>query len=65
MPKVKTNCGAKKRFSLTGSGKIKRKHAYKSHLLACKSKRQKRDLTKTGLVHKSNERGVKKLLGLA
>ena len=65
MPKVKTNCGAKKRFSLTGSGKIKRKHAYKSHLLVCKSKRQKRDLTKTGLVHESNERGVKKLLGLA
>lgn len=65
MPKVKTNCGAKKRFSLTGSGKIKRKHAYKSHLLACKSQRQKRDLTKTGMIHKSDRREVKKLLGLA
>lgn len=39
MPKVKTNSGAKKRFALTGSGKIKRKHAYKSHILTKKTKK--------------------------
>lgn len=64
MPKMKTNPGAKKRFSLTGSGKIKRKHAYKSHILTHKTKKQKRNLTKSGLVHKTDVRGVKKLLGI-
>ena len=44
MPKIKTNSGAKKRFALTGSGKIKRKHAYKSHILTKKTKKQKRNL---------------------
>ena len=43
MPKVKTNSGAKKRFTLTGTGKIKRKHAYKSHILTKKTKKQKRN----------------------
>ena len=41
MPKIKTNSGAKKRFALTGSGKIKRKHAFKSHILTKKTKKQK------------------------
>ena len=50
MPKVKTKSGAKKRFSLTGTGKIKRKHAYKSHILTKKTTKQKRNLTHTGLV---------------
>ena len=45
MPKIKTNSGAKKRFTLTGSGKIKRKHAFKSHILTKKTKKQKRNLT--------------------
>ncbi|MDE7025394.1 MAG: 50S ribosomal protein L35, partial [Paramuribaculum sp.] len=45
MPKIKTNSGAKKRFALTGSGKIKRKHAFKSHILTEKTKKQKRNLT--------------------
>ena len=45
MPKIKTNSGAKKRFQLTGSGKIKRKHAYKSHILTKKTTKQKRNLT--------------------
>ena len=49
MPKMKTNSGAKKRFALTGSGKIKRKHAFKSHILTKKTKKQKRNLTHTGL----------------
>ena len=62
MPKMKTKPGAKKRFTLTGSGKIKRKHAYKSHILTKKTKKQKRRLTNTGLVHKTDEARIKKLL---
>ncbi len=64
MPKMKTNSGAKKRFALTGTGKIKRKHAYKSHILTKKTKKQKRNLTHIGLVHKSDVGAVKELLGL-
>lgn len=64
MPKIKTNSGAKKRFALTGSGKIKRKHAFKSHILTKKTKKQKRNLTHTSTVHHSDEAGVKRLLGL-
>ena len=62
MPKIKTNAGAKKRFALTGSGKIKRKHAYKSHILTKKTKKQKRNLTHFGLVGKSDANNVKALL---
>ena len=50
MPKIKTNSGAKKRFALTGSGKIKRKHAFKSHILTMKTTKQKRYLTHSALV---------------
>lgn len=64
MPKMKTNPGAKKRFSLTGSGKIKRKHAFKSHILTKKTKKQKRHLTNAGLVAKADVKSVKKLLAL-
>jgi large subunit ribosomal protein L35 len=64
MPKVKTNPGAKKRFSLTGSGKIKRKHAFKSHILTKKSTKRKRNLTYFGQVHKADEKNIKLLLGL-
>ncbi|MDR2496095.1 MAG: 50S ribosomal protein L35 [Tannerellaceae bacterium] len=64
MPKMKTNSGAKKRFALTGTGKIKRKHAFKSHILTKKTKKQKRNLTHTGLVHKSNTRNVMEMLAL-
>ena len=64
MPKIKTNSGAKKRFALTGTGKIKRKHAYKSHILTKKTKKQKRDLTHFGTVNKVDEANVKALLGL-
>ncbi len=64
MPKVKTNSGAKKRFALTGSGKIKRKHAFKSHILTKKTKKQKRNLTHFGLVAKVDVREVKDLLAL-
>ncbi|WP_290089357.1 50S ribosomal protein L35 [Paramuribaculum intestinale] len=64
MPKIKTNSGAKKRFALTGSGKIKRKHAFKSHILTKKTKKQKRNLTHTGLVAKVDEHQVKALLNI-
>ena len=43
MPKIKTNSGSKKRFVLTGTGKIKRKHAFHSHILTKKTKKQKRN----------------------
>lgn len=62
MPKVKTKSGAKKRFTLTGTGKIRRKHAYKSHILTKKSTKRKRNLTKMGLVHESDEGRVKAML---
>lgn len=64
MPKVKTNPGAKKRFSLTGTGKIKRKHAFKSHILTKKSTKRKRNLTYDGLVDKADQKNVKLLLGM-
>ena len=64
MPKVKTKSSAKKRFQLTGSGKIKRKHAYKSHILTKKTKKQKRNLTHFGLIDKADEPNVKLMLNL-
>ncbi len=64
MPKMKTNPGAKKRFSLTGTGKIRRKHAFKSHILTKKSKKRKRNLGYYGDVHKADEKNVKLLLGM-
>jgi len=64
MPKLKTNSGSKKRFALTGTGKIKRKHAFKSHILTKKTKKQKRNLTQTGLVANADINNVKKLLCL-
>lgn len=62
MPKLKTNSGAKKRFALTGTGKIKRKHAFKSHILTKKTLKQKRNLTHAGLVDAANVKSVKALL---
>ena len=64
MPKIKTNTGAKKRFALTGTGKIKRKHAYHSHILTKKTKKQKRNLDHFAIVDKSNVKQVKELLSL-
>lgn len=64
MPKMKTNASAKKRFKVTGSGKIKRKHAFKSHILTKKSKKRKRALTKDTLVHPADMDNVKQLLNL-
>lgn len=62
MPKAKTNSGAKKRFKLTGTGKIKRKHAFHSHILTKKSKKRKRKLASTGLVSKQDEKSILRLL---
>mgnify|MGYP000665834345 FL=1 len=64
MPKVKTNSGAKKRFTLTGTGKIKRRHAYHSHILTKKTKKQKRNLDHVALVDGTNKRQVRELLCL-
>ncbi len=64
MPKFKTNSGAKKRFTLTGSGKIKRKHAFKRHILTKKTTKAKRNLTCAALVDHADLSNVKSLLGL-
>ena len=62
MPKLKTNSGTKKRFTLTGSGKVKRKHAYKSHSLTKKTKKQKRNLTHVAMLTSADESRIKALL---
>ena len=64
MPKVKTNSGAKKRFALTGTGKIKRRHAYHSHILTKKTKKQKRNLDHVVVVDRTKTRQVRELLCL-
>ena len=61
---MKTNSSAKKRFKLTGTGKIKRKHAFKSHILTKKETKQKRNLTKSGLVAKADTPNVKHMLNI-
>ena len=62
MPKMKTKSSAKKRFTVTGSGKIKRKHAYKSHILTKKTKKQKRNLTGFSLVDKADVANVREMI---
>ena len=64
MPKMKTNSGAKKRFVLTGTGKIKRKHAYKSHILTKKGTKQKRNLTYFTTVDKADVKYIKLCLAM-
>ena len=64
MPKQKTKSSAKKRFKLTGTGKIKRKHAFKSHILTKKSKKRKLALTHDTVVHKNDVNNVKRMLRL-
>ncbi|MCY3595314.1 MAG: 50S ribosomal protein L35 [Rhodothermaceae bacterium] len=63
MPKIKSNSGAKKRFSRTASGRLKRAHAYKSHILTKKSRKRKRELGKKTLIDKSDEPRINRLLG--
>ena len=62
MPKMKTNPGAKKRFTLTGTGKVKRKHAYHSHILTKETNKQKRNLTHSAVVDKADEKRIKELI---
>ncbi|MFT5886590.1 MAG: large subunit ribosomal protein L35 [Arcticibacterium sp.] len=64
MPKQKTNSGSKKRFKITGTGKIMRKHAFHSHILTKKSKKRKSILASSTLVSKSDENRIKSLLAL-
>ncbi len=64
MPKMKTKSSAKKRFRLTGTGKLKRKHAFKSHILTKKSKKRKLKLTHDTLVHPSDSDNIKQQLRL-
>ncbi len=64
MPKVKTNSGAKKRFAFTGSGKVKRHHAFHSHILTKKTKKQKRNLLGSTIVDTTNMKQVRDLLCL-
>jgi len=62
MPKMKSNSGAKKRFKKTGSGKLKRKKAFKRHILTKKSSKRKRNLGKDAIVDSSDEKRINKLL---
>jgi len=62
MPKMKTHRGAAKRFKITGTGKLKRAKAFKSHILTKKSSKTKRNLRKTGYVAETQEKVMKKLL---
>ena len=64
MPKIKTNSVSKKRFTLTGTGKIKRKHAYHSHILTKKTKKQKRNLDHFAVITPADQKRVKALLGM-
>ena len=64
MPKVKPKSSAKKRFRFTGTGKVKRHHAYHSHILTKKTKKQKRNLTKSAIVDRSNMKQVREMLAL-
>lgn len=62
MPKMKTKSGAKKRFSLTATGKIKRKHAFKSHILTKKSKKRKKRLGKVSIMDNADAKNVRQLI---
>ena len=62
MPKVKTNRAAAKRFKKTGTGKLKRNKAYKSHILTKKTTKRKRNLRKSTIIDSTNEKNMKKVL---
>jgi len=63
MPKIKTNRGAAKRFRLTGTGKVKRRKAYSSHILTKKSTKRKRNLRKQTIAAKADVSRIKRMLG--
>ncbi|MDO8494090.1 MAG: 50S ribosomal protein L35 [Deltaproteobacteria bacterium] len=62
MPKLKTKRGAKKRFKITASGKVKRKKAYLRHIMSAKSRKQKRKLRGSAIFSKADQAGIKRLL---
>ncbi len=62
MPKGKTNRGAKKRFSATGRGGVKRGKTGRRHILSTKTRKRKRGLRKAALVHPTNEKSIRRLL---
>lgn len=62
MPKMKSNSGAKKRFKRTASGRLKREKAFKNHILTKKDRKRKRDLAKSTLVDKADEKRMNRLL---
>lgn len=64
MPKMKTNSSAKSRFRLTGSGKIRRNHAFKNHILTKKSKKRKKRLGSPAFVHDADKANVKRMLAI-
>lgn len=64
MPKMKTHRGAAKRFKVTGRGKIKINHAYKSHKLEKKTSRRKRNLRQAGLASPADVKRIKRMLGM-
>ena len=63
MPKMKTHSGAKKRFTLTATGKVRARHSFTSHILEKKSPKRKRHLGQPTILEKDNEKQVKRLLG--
>ncbi len=63
MPKMKSNSGAKKRFALTGTGRVKRKKAFTSHILTKKSQKRKRNLRKSTVVDGTDEARMKRMIG--
>jgi large subunit ribosomal protein L35 len=62
MPKMKTKRGAAKRFSVTGTGKIKRRKAYLRHILTTKAQKQKRNLGKSAIVDATNAKSIRRLV---
>lgn len=64
MPKMKTNSGAKKRFKVLSSGKVKMNHAFKNHILTKKTTKQKRNLTQGGYVNETDMGNVRRLLAI-
>jgi large subunit ribosomal protein L35 len=64
MPKMKTHSGAKKRFKVTATGKVRGRHAFTSHILEKKSPKKKRHLGRPVILHDEDAKRVKKLLGV-
>lgn len=64
MPKMKTNKSAAKRFKVTGKGRVKRRHAFKSHILTKKSPKRKRQLRHSDMTSSGDNARVKRMLGI-